>query len=90
MQNTTDIGIIVQPILQPRTKPVEKQPQNEITFFRILQTRRKREVAYIRHVSSLRKHGDLEISSCEPRSSYPILLKITRELYTLGFRPKQR
>ena len=49
-QTTTDIGIIVQPMLQPRTKPVEKQP----------------------------------------RSSYPVLLKITRELYTLGFRPKQR
>ena len=42
-QTTTDIGIIVQPMLQPRTKPVEKQP----------------------------------------RSSYPVLLKITRELYTL-------
>ena len=42
--------IIVQPMLQPRTKPVEKQP----------------------------------------RSSYPVLFKITRELYTLGFRPKQR
>ena len=42
--------IKVQPMLQPRTKPVEKQP----------------------------------------RSSYPVLLKITRELYTLGFRPKQR
>ena len=37
-------------MLQPRTKPVEKQH----------------------------------------RSSYPVLLKITRELYTLGFRPKQR
>ena len=33
--------------------------QDEITCFRILETRRKREVAYIRHVSALRKHGDL-------------------------------
>ena len=33
--------------------------QDEITCFRILQTRRKREVAFIRHVSALRKNGDL-------------------------------
>ena len=42
--------IQLQPMLQPRTKPVDKQP----------------------------------------RSSYPVLLTITRELYTLGFRPTQR
>ena len=55
----------------------ENQPsQDEITCFRILETRRKREVAYIRHVSALRKHGDLVFHG---RDAFPSCFRVGNE-----------
>ena len=50
--------------------------QDEITCFRILQTRRKREVAEIRHVSALRKHGDLVFHG---RDAFPSCFRVGNE-----------
>ena len=69
----TQIFLAATPNLMPL---LPKQPQDEITCFRILETRRKREVAYIRHVSALRKHGDVVFHG---RDAFPPCFRVGNE-----------
>ena len=66
--------VAVQMALAPTTNAL--LTQDEITCFRILETRRKREVAYIRHVSALRKHGDLVFHG---RDAFPSCFRVGNE-----------